>query len=112
VSAFRAWQQRLGFTTYLDVRSAGTVQVAWKASPRVEYREIKTRPVPPQGSSEYLGWSPPNELKAFSAPLGDMGRTDEAKAIFALAAAQDRVNKANFVRLMDQRQGRDPRGNC
>jgi len=41
-----------------------------------------------------------------------MGRTDEAKAIFALAAAQDRVNKANFVRLMDQRQGRDPRGNC
>jgi hypothetical protein len=77
-----------------------------------KYREIKTRPVPPRGSSEYLGWSPPNELKAFAALLGDTGRADEAKAIVALAAVQDRVNKANFARLMDQRQGRDPRGNC
>lgn len=77
-----------------------------------KYREIKTRPVPPQGSSEYLGWKPPDQLKAFAALLKETGRAAEAKEIVALAVAQDRVNKAHFVRLMDQRQGRDPRGNC
>ncbi len=77
-----------------------------------KYREIKTRPVPPQGSSEYLGWKPPDQLKAFAALLGETGRAAEAKDIVALAAAQDRVNKAHFIRLMDQQQGRDPRGNC
>lgn len=77
-----------------------------------KYREIKTRPVPPQGSSEYLGWKPPDQLKAFAALLEETGRAAEAKDIVALAVAQDRVNKAHFVRLMDQRQGRDPRGNC
>jgi hypothetical protein len=76
------------------------------------YRQIKTRPVPPQGSSEHLGWSPPDELKAFAGLLEENGRPTEAKAIAALSAAADRVNKAHFVRLMDQQQGRDPRGNC
>jgi hypothetical protein len=76
------------------------------------YREIKTRPVPPQGSSEFLGWSPANELKTFAALVGETGRDAEAKDIVALAAAAERVNRAHFVRLMDQQQGRDPRGNC
>jgi hypothetical protein len=73
------------------------------------YREIKTRPQP---SSVYLGWSPSDELKAFVDLLGEIGRAAEAKAIVALAAAHDRVNKAHFARLMEQQQGRDPRGNC
>jgi len=94
------------------LRSLGRAEADVAQERAEKYREIKTRPVPPQGSSEYLGWQPPDQLKAFAALLGETGRTDEAKAIVALAAAQDRVNKAHFVRLIDQRQGRDPRGNC
>ncbi len=94
------------------LRSLGRADADAAQERAEKYREIKTRPVPPQGSSEYLGWNPPDQLKAFAALLGETGRAAEAKDILALATAQDRVNKAHFVRLIDQRQGRDPRGNC
>lgn len=72
-------------------------------------REIKTRP---QAGSVYLGWNPSDELKAFAGLVREIGRTAEAEAIVALAAAHDRVQMAQFMRVIQQQQGRDPRGNC
>lgn len=73
------------------------------------YRDIRTQP---QAGSVAIGFNPADELKAYASLLREIGRAAEAEAIVALAAAHNRVNMSQFARLIEQQQGRDPRGNC
>jgi hypothetical protein len=62
--------------------------------------------------SVYLGFEPAAELIAYARLLLELARTAEADAVIALADADRRVSRINFIRNAVLARGKDPRGIC
>lgn len=91
------------------LRSLGKPEAAAAHARAERLRDVKTRP---QAGSVYLGWDPAQEIQAFAALLREAGRAAEADVMTALAAAYRRTQQVQFVRAVEQSQGRDPTGVC
>lgn len=80
-------------------------------------RAGKVRELRTGSGSVYLGWRPSDELRAYAGLLRELGRSAEAEAMRALAAADDQAQLAHYHRLQEQALqkhglGRGPMGLC
>ncbi len=65
-----------------------------------------------QPTSNYLGFSPAQDLDAYAALLQARQRTDESRRMRALAAAYTREQGAHVQRTLLYQARKDPRGTC
>jgi len=75
-------------------------------------RADKLRQVRSQPSGGFLGFAPPEELNKYADLLQELDHRSQADSIRALATADDSANKTHAARIVIQRKGGDPRGNC
>ena len=63
-------------------------------------------------ASTYLGFSPTTDIVNYADALTQAGRSADAQAMQALAAAYQHSQQVYVQRVLLMRQGKDPRGEC